>query len=120
MKKRRVGGSGWAGLHGSFVGLGRLARGKIEKKRKKKASKKTDKFRGFLTIEKARRAGLSVFQWRAQSNKLVKEAEERVKKARAALEKPRSDLRLAEQARQAARKASTFPDDEVVEEPRKT
>ena len=42
MSKRRVGGSGWAGVHGSFVGLGKGKPGsKLSFRPKKKAEKVT-------------------------------------------------------------------------------
>lgn len=103
--RRRVGGSGWAGVHGSFVGIGKKIGAKT-KAGKRKIKRKHPEFSGHLTLQEARQAGISIKQWRSQSDKIVKRVETELMKARKDLKRLEDELRLAEQARQAAYKSN--------------
>ena len=103
--RRRVGGSGWAGVHGSFVGIGKKIGAKT-KAGKRKIKRKHPGFSGNLTLQEARQAGLSIKEWRSQSDKLVKRVESELMKARKDVKRLEGELRLAEEARQAAYKSN--------------
>ncbi|SFP07886.1 hypothetical protein SAMN04488060_1311 [Qipengyuania nanhaisediminis] len=103
--RRRVGGSGWAGVHGSFVGIGKKIGAKT-KAGKRKIKRKHPEFSGHLTLQEARHAGLSIRQWRSQSDKTVKRVETELMIARKDVKRLEAELRLAEEARQAAYKST--------------
>lgn len=105
VRGRRVGGSGWAGLHGSFIGMGgkRVWPAKAKKRKKKiKVKLLHPEFSGYLTLAEARAAGLTSMQWQAQCNQLVACLERDIMATKARLDQLKAELRLAERARQAA------------------
>lgn len=70
MGSRRVGGLGWAGVHGSFIGLDQ-ERIWPTKGRRKKVRKLHPGFDGHSAWDEAKSAGLNRQQWRAQCNRHV-------------------------------------------------
>lgn len=105
MRARRVGGSGWAGLYGSFIGL-RSTMNPAEPKPKKKAKPKPKAaevvFLGHLTLGEARAAGLNHAKWQRECNEIVGRVEQELMQCQQRLEAIRKKLVRAERARQAA------------------
>lgn len=101
---RRVGGSGWAGLHGSFIGIAKKARSwkSGAKAKKPKIKKVAPGFNGHMTFAEARHAGLTRQQWQKQANDHVARVEQEMVATRQKLASLREELKLAERARQAA------------------
>lgn len=101
---RRVGGSGWAGLHGSIIGLGKTPSSKkgIKLGKKPKIKRSVPGFSGHMTLQEALHAGLSRKQWQQQANKHVEKIEKEILLAKENLDKLKKELKMAERARQAA------------------
>lgn len=99
-KSRRVGGSGWAGVHGSFVGLGGRSCAKSSKAKGHGLSGGLP-----MSLQEARQAGLSIKQWRALANRQVAKIEGKLNAAREEVKTLKEQLVLLERSRQAAYRA---------------
>ena len=104
MGGRQIGGSAWAGVHGSFIGLTKSARQwKANAKPKDPKIKKIyPGFKGHMTMADASRAGLSRQQWQKQANEYVSYIEKEIASTRQKMANLSAELKLAERARQAA------------------
>lgn len=106
MRRRRIGGSGWAGVYGSFIGLRSPINSAGAKPKKKKAKPKPKVadvvFLGHLTFDEAHAAGLSRAKWQHECNDIVGRVEQELLHCQRQLQAIRKKLVRAERARQAA------------------
>lgn len=102
---RRVGGTGWAGVYGSFVGLARgtASQGKPKgAKAKRHGAPLVSGEKRYFTLKAASSAGLTLAQWQARTTKDVNKVEAEIRVVRSQLDALQKDLQKAERARQAA------------------
>jgi uncharacterized coiled-coil protein SlyX len=109
-----VGGSGWAGVYGSFIGLAKSATSS-KKGKKPKIKKISPSFSGHLTMQEARHAGLTRQQWQKQASQHVARIEKDIVATRQKLVSLVDELKKAERARQAAYEVKTSPDKPAVD-----
>lgn len=85
------------------------ARARATTGKKPKIKRVVPSFSGHMTLEEARHAGLSREQWQKQANSHVSRIERQIAETRKKLTALTNELKLAEQARQAAFQVKAAP-----------